>query len=78
MTGGTPENNALIMRNILNGKDKSPRRDIVLLNAAMALATESGDFLSGLNLAKESLDEGAALEKFDNLIALSQTFSVSQ
>jgi anthranilate phosphoribosyltransferase len=77
LTGGTPENNALIMRNILNGKDKSPRRDIVLLNAAMALATESGEFISGLISARASLDEGAALEKFDNLIEFSQSLSAS-
>lgn len=75
--GGTPEENALILRNILNGKDRSPRRDIVLLNAAMALATESGEFVSGLNSAVESLENGAALEKLDNLISFSQTISQS-
>jgi anthranilate phosphoribosyltransferase len=71
--GGSPDGNAKIMRNILNGKDTSPRRDIVLLNAAMGIATESGDFVTGLNSAIESLDNGAALEKFDNLIAYSQS-----
>jgi anthranilate phosphoribosyltransferase len=46
---------------------KGARRDAVLLNAAAALAAESGDFKSALAEAEASLNSGAALNK---LIAL--------
>jgi len=43
LQGDRPEDNARILRAILSGQDRGPCRDIVLLNAAAALALESGD-----------------------------------
>lgn len=37
--GGTPAENSLILENILNGKEKGAKRDIVVLNAMFALYT---------------------------------------
>lgn len=72
LRGGDPEENARRLRAILAGEDRSPRRDVVLLNAAAALAVESGDLRAGLREATEALDSGAALAKLDALAAMSQ------
>jgi anthranilate phosphoribosyltransferase len=74
-SGGTPEENAQITRNILDGSDRGPRRDIVLLNAAAALSVSCGDWDAGLAEATESLDSGAALNTLQAWIAKTQSFS---
>ena len=73
LQGGDPEENARILRSVLAGEDNSPRRDVVLLNAAAALATEDGDLAGALSEATQALESGAALEKMDALVAFSQT-----
>src|SRR5574340_58872 len=69
ISGGDAEENAQIIREILAGK-KSPRRDVVLLNAAAALvaAGRADSVVEGLPLAAESLDSGAAKAKLDALV----------
>ena len=66
LSGGTPEDNAIIIENILKGQ-KDARRDIVLLNAAAALivAGKAEDVKEGLVLAAQSIDQGAALAKLE-------------
>ncbi len=56
--------NAKIIRAILDG-EKTPRRDVVLLNCAAALvAAGRANHLAGaLPLAAESIDSGAAAAK---------------
>ena len=68
--GGDPATNAGIVRDVLSGKDRSPRRDIVLLNTAAALvvAEKATDFAGGWNLAEELVDSGAALEKLERFV----------
>jgi anthranilate synthase/phosphoribosyltransferase len=70
IAGGTAEENALHLRDILTGKP-GPRRDIALLNAAAALVVSerAEDFRDGLLLAGESVDSGAALEKLNQYIS---------
>lgn len=75
MAGGTPEENAQIMRQILSGEDQGPRRDIVLLNAAAAICLESADWLASLEGAREAVDGGAALETLDAWIAKTRSYS---
>ena len=60
--GGTPVENAVAFRALLNG-EKSAYRDAVLLNAAAALviADKAVDLKSGVELARESIDSGKAL-----------------
>lgn len=72
LRGGDPAENAVMLRALLSGQDDSPRRDVVLLNSAAALATENGDLSTALETARRSLDSGAALEKLDLLVAFSQ------
>ncbi len=70
--GGMAEENAAILRSVLCGEDNSPRRDVVLLNSAAALAVESGDFPGALAQAERSLDSGAAFARLDGLVEYSQ------
>ena len=71
LLGGSPEENAATLRGILSGEERGPKRDIVLLNAAAVLAVEDGDWPAALERARESIESGAALERLDALIALS-------
>ena len=67
--GNTPEDNAKIILNILNRKEKGPKRDVVLLNAGAAIYTagKAKSIQEGINLAKNSIDSGKALEKLNKL-----------
>ncbi|NOX63668.1 MAG: anthranilate phosphoribosyltransferase [Chloroflexi bacterium] len=73
LLGGSPEENAATLRDILADKERGPKRDIVLLNAAAVLAVEDGDWPEALARARESIESGAALAKLDALIALSNS-----
>jgi anthranilate phosphoribosyltransferase len=70
LTGGDPATNAGIVRDVLDGKDRGARRDIVLLNAAAALvvAEKVTDFNSGWDLAAELIDSGKALQRLDQFV----------
>ncbi len=70
--GGTPKENAQITRRILSGDLKGPMRDVVVLNAAAALATADGDIAAHIAAAEASINEGAALHILDQYIAKSQ------
>lgn len=60
--GGNPDVNAGITRGILAGKEKGPKRNIVLLNAAAALmiSGKANDLHQGIGMAAEAIDSGAA------------------
>jgi len=73
LRGGTPDESAAMMRDLLSNKLNGARRDAVLLNAAAALAAESGDFKSALEEAKASLDNGSALNKLNALVEFSKS-----
>ena len=78
LRGGTPDESAEMMRQILSGRLNGARRDAVLLNAAAALAAETGDFKSALAEAQVSLDSGNALNKLNALIEFTQQFQTLQ
>lgn len=62
LVGGTPEENAKITRQILNG-EKGPKRNAVLLNAGAALyiGGKADSFADGVALAANLIDSGKAL-----------------
>ncbi|HSY93535.1 MAG TPA: anthranilate phosphoribosyltransferase [Candidatus Binatus sp.] len=64
ISGGDAPENAAIIRAVVAG-EKSPRRDVVLLNAAAALvaAGRADHIAAALPLATKSIDSGAAAEK---------------
>lgn len=74
LVGGTPEENAQITHDILSGKDQGPRRDIVLLNAAAALALSCNDLAAGLEEARESIDNGSALRTLEAWVEKTNSF----
>jgi anthranilate phosphoribosyltransferase len=78
LRGGTPDESAVMMRELLSGKLNGARRESVLLNAAGALAAETDDFKSALEEATASLDSGQALAKLDALVEFSQAFQTIQ
>lgn len=78
LRGGTPDESAVMMRDLLSNKLNGARREAVLLNAAAALAAETGDFKSALEEATASLDNGQALAKLDALVAFTQQFQTIQ
>ncbi|WP_425098495.1 anthranilate phosphoribosyltransferase [Tropicibacter sp. S64] len=71
--GGTPEENGKAFRALLDGQDGA-YRDAVLLNAAAALtiAGKADDLRAGVEMAKQSIDSGAALGKVQALAKASQ------
>lgn len=73
LRGGDAETNARITREVLSGS-AGPCRDMVLLNAGMALvaADVAADPTEGLARAAESIDSGCALDVLERLIAFTQ------
>jgi anthranilate synthase/phosphoribosyltransferase len=73
LVGGTVEENARILLDILEGKDSGPRRDVSLLNAAAVIYVGGGaaNLAQALELARDSLDCGKALIKLEALRKLS-------
>jgi anthranilate synthase/phosphoribosyltransferase len=73
LRGGDAEENAQITREILAGAP-GPRRDVVLLNAGMALvaAGVASEIAEGLQLAAEAIDSGRAAQVLAALIAFTQ------
>ncbi|MBI3109073.1 MAG: anthranilate phosphoribosyltransferase [Candidatus Rokubacteria bacterium] len=73
LQGGDREENARIIRQVLQG-EAGPRRDIVLMNAAAALVVggKAHDLKDGVALAGQSVDSGAAARKLADLGDLSR------
>jgi anthranilate phosphoribosyltransferase len=71
--GGSPQDNAHITKEILQGR-KGPKRDIVCLNAApaMVVGQKAKTLKDGFRLAQQAIDSGAAAEKLDRLIAFTK------
>ena len=69
LRGGDASENAAIIRALLRG-EVGACRDITLLNAAAALwvAGAAADLSAGLDLARKSLDSGAAAERLRQLV----------
>lgn len=73
LRGGSPEENAIRMRSLLAGKDNSVLRDVVCLNAAAALALcDHFDIQTGYQRAQAALASGAALEKLESYVQMTQ------
>jgi anthranilate phosphoribosyltransferase len=71
--GGEKEENAAITLSVLKG-ESGPRRDIVLMNSAVALvsAGETEDFKTAFQTAEDSIDSGRALKKLEEVKRVSK------
>ena len=72
LVGGTPTENAAILRSILGG-EKGPRRDAAVLNAAAALYISGKYDTIGdtIGIAEDVIDSGKAMSKLDEFIQCS-------
>ena len=72
LKGGTPEENAQITKDLLNGA-KGPKRDAVLMNAGASLyiGGKAESLAEGIKLAAELIDSGAALKTLEKFIEVS-------
>lgn len=71
LVGGTPEENAQILRDILDGA-KGAKRDAVLLNAGAAIYVAGGadSIAQGIERAKEIIDSGKAKAQLERFVEL--------
>ena len=69
LKGGSPDYNAKILQNILNG-EKGPQRDIVVFNAAAGIKVggRASSMEEGIKLAEEAIDSGLAHNVLKSLI----------
>ena len=69
LAGGDALENARLIRSVLAGAP-GPHRDVLLLNAALALrlASDGFDLRAGLQRARDAIDSGAALAKLHALV----------
>jgi anthranilate phosphoribosyltransferase len=72
--GGTADENARIVRDVLAG-DRGPRRDVVVLNAAAGLAAAgvAVDIGEGVERANAAIDDGRAADTLDELARVSSS-----
>jgi len=73
LAGGSPAENAELIRRVFEG-ERSGRRDAILLNAAGAIAAggHAEDLREGLELARAAVDSGAAKARLDELAEFSR------
>lgn len=73
LKGGEVEENAAILRDVLQGKGTSAQQDAVALNASLALQVGElvpfGDHYQGVTTAKEIIESGVAWSKLEELVA---------
>ena len=65
LQGGDASENAETIEEILSGKIQGPKRDMTVVNAAggLVVAGRAKDLKEGIQLAREEIDSGRALEK---------------
>ncbi|MBZ0256840.1 anthranilate phosphoribosyltransferase [bacterium] len=73
LLGGDADHNAALASAILKNEEVGPKRDAALLNAgaALAVAGKADGIQAGIERAKESLQSGAAWQKLQTLIQVS-------
>jgi anthranilate phosphoribosyltransferase len=76
VAGGTPEENAAALREVLAGRP-GPQRDIVLLNAAAGLVAleRAAGLAEGVALAAQAIDSGAARERLERFVKVTKGFA---
>lgn len=75
VVGGDAKDNSIITLEILNGIE-GPTRDIVLINSGCAIyiSGKANSIEEGIEMARKSIDSGAALQKLEELKSFSNRF----
>lgn len=75
LRGGSPEENAAIIRAVLAGERKDGARDLILINAAASLfvAGAAEDLKAAVELAQRALDDNAAMATLNSLITATRS-----
>ena len=78
LRGGTPAENAALLRQVLDG-EAGPRRDVVVLNAAAAVlaAGKAQEWPEAIAVARESVGSGRAKQALSRLVEASRSPSPS-
>ncbi len=73
VAGGTPEENAELLREIVTGERTGPKRDIVLANAGAAIyvSGEADSIEAGVHRAREAIESGSAQSVLEELRSVS-------
>ncbi len=71
--GGDAKENAKTTYSILKGEEEGAKRDVVLLNSAVALVVDgkARDIKDGVEIAKDSIESGKAFKKLEEIIRVS-------
>lgn len=74
IAGGTPEENAAVVRAVLEGRESGPAHDVVLANAgaAIVVAGQAEDLAAGVERARAAIASGAALDVLERLVSVSR------
>lgn len=77
LEGGDATVNAKITKDILSG-EKGPKRDAVLMNAGACIYITRDDvtYKEAIQIAKETIDSGKALEQMNKFVEMSNSFGV--
>ena len=72
IAGGSPQQNAVVVRAVLEGEDTGPPRDVVLANAGAAIfaAGAAATLADGVVRARDAVDGGAAADVLSRLVTL--------
>ncbi len=76
LIGGDPEQNAQITKDILSGKERGPKREVVVINAAVAmyLGIDGVSIADCIKKAEEILDSKKAYEKMEAFVKATNSF----
>jgi len=79
LAGGDVAENTRITLSILSG-DSGPRRDVTLMNAGAGIyaAEAAASIAEGVAVAKTAIDSGQAMERLEQLVALSQELGAEE
>ena len=80
LAGGEPEENAAVVRAVVEGTERGPARSAVLVNAAAAfvVADRADSLAGGAAAAAAVIDSGAAGTVLDNLVRSSQRVALGR
>lgn len=69
LKGGTPDENANALRQVMTGEDKGPHRDALVLTAGLALEVTgaASDLSGGIVMANAAIDDGRASRLLNTL-----------